>query len=78
VLGVDVEGLSLTARAKRGAHLPVGLSLPETAALLGSMRGTPALMAALIYGGGLRISECCELRVKDIDFNQRLVVQCGS
>ena len=31
------------------------------------------LMAALIYGGGLRVSECCELRVKDIDFDQGLV-----
>ena len=62
VLGVNVENLSGTARAKRGSHLPVVLSLPETAALLEAMRGTTWLMAALIYGGGLRVSECCELR----------------
>jgi integron integrase len=31
-------------------------------------------MAALIYGGGLRVSECCELRIKDIDFDQGLVL----
>lgn len=37
------------------------------------MRGTTWLMAALIYGGGLRVSECCELRVKDVDFDQGLV-----
>jgi integron integrase len=37
------------------------------------MQGTTWLMAALIYGGGLRVSECCELRVKDIDFDQGLV-----
>jgi hypothetical protein len=36
VLGVKVEGLSLTASAKRGTHLPVVPSVPETAALLGS------------------------------------------
>ena len=30
-------------------------------------------MAALIYGGGLRVSECCELRIKDLDFDQGLV-----
>jgi hypothetical protein len=30
-------------------------------------------MAALIYGGGLRVSECCQLRVKDVDFDQGLV-----
>ena len=77
VLGVQVEGLSLTARAKRGSHLPIVLSMPETAALLGAMRGTTWLMAALIYGGGLRVSECCELRVKDIDFDQGLVFVRG-
>lgn len=74
VLGLAVEGLSLTARAKRGTHLPVVLSVPETAALLNAMRGTARLMAALIYGGGLRVSECCELRVKDLDFDQGLVI----
>ena len=41
------------------------------------MSGTAWLMAALIYGGGLRVSECCELRIKDIDFDQGLVVVRG-
>lgn len=77
VLGLDVEHLSLQTRAKRGVHLPVVLSVPETAALLGAMRGTVWLMAALIYGGGLRVSECCELRVKDIDFDQGLIFVRG-
>ena len=31
-------------------------------------------MAALIHGGGLRVSECCELRIKDLDFDQGLVI----
>ena len=70
---MDVDALSSTARAKRGTHLPVVLSVPKTAALLGAMSGTTWLMAALIYGGGLRVSECCELRIKDIDFDQGLV-----
>jgi hypothetical protein len=55
VLGVEVEGVALATRAKRGIHLPVVLSMPETAALLGAMQGTTWLMAALIYGGGLRV-----------------------
>jgi integrase len=71
VLGFEPDDLSV--RAKRGTHLPVVLSVPETAALLGAMRGTTWLMAALIYGGGLRVSECCELRIKDIDFDQGLI-----
>jgi integron integrase len=78
VLGLDVEGLSLAARAKRGPHLPVVLSVPETAALLGAMRGTTWLMAALIYGGGLRVTECCLLRVKDVDFDQGLLSVRGA
>jgi integrase len=73
VLAVNVERLSLVPRAKRGERLPVVLSMPETATLLGAMQGTPRLMAALIYGGGLRVSECCQLRVKDVDFDQGLV-----
>ena len=40
VIGVNVEGLSHTAKAKRGTHLPVVLSMPETAALLEAMHGT--------------------------------------
>ena len=45
--------------------------------MLGAMHGTTGLMAALIYGGGLRVSECCELRIKDLDFDQGLVVVRG-
>jgi integrase len=77
VLGIDVEGVSNVARAKRGSRLPVVLSVPETAALLGAMSGNTWLMAALIYGGGLRVSECCELRIKDPDFDQGLVFVRG-
>jgi integron integrase len=77
ILGIDVQGVSNVARAKRGSRLPVVLSVPETAALLGAMRGTTWLMAALIYGGGLRVSECCELRVKDLDFDEGLILVRG-
>lgn len=73
ILAIPIEGLELTARAKRGTHLPVVLSMPETAALLDAMEGRARLMATLIYGGGLRVSECCELRVKDVDFDQGLL-----
>jgi integrase len=77
VLGIDLENMSSVARARRGSHLPVVLTVPETAALLGAMRGTTRLMAGLIYGGGLRVSECCELRIKDLDFDQGLIVVRG-
>jgi integron integrase len=77
VLGIEAEGLAVGVKAKRGAHLPVVLSIPEAAALLSALRGLTWLMAALIYGGGLRVSECCELRIKDVDFDQGLLFVRG-
>lgn len=78
VLALDVEGLAAGVRAKRGDRLPVVLSVPETAALLNALSGLPRLMARVIYGGGLRITECCRLRVKDLDFeNNLLFVRSG-
>jgi len=73
VLSLDLEGLGQAPRAKRGVRLPVVLSVPETIAVLNGMHGTMRLMAALIYGSGLRVSECCQLRIKDLDFEQGLV-----
>jgi integron integrase len=37
-------------------------------AILDCLRGTPWLMASLLYGSGLRLLDCCRLRVKDVDF----------
>jgi len=42
------------------------------------MNGVPRLMAMLLYGGGLRLMECCHLRVKDMDFSRdEIVVRAG-
>jgi len=38
----------MTARARPSSHLPVVLSVPETASLIGAMHGTPRLMASPI------------------------------
>jgi len=38
------------------------------------MKGTPWLMAMLLYGAGLRLMECCRLRVKDIDFSSNQII----
>lgn len=60
-------------RARRRRRLPVVLSPSEVQALLAQMQGTPALMARLAYGGGLRVSELVRLRVKDIDADRRQI-----
>ena len=41
--------------------------------VLAHMRGTPRLMSSLMYGAGLRLLECCRLRVKDVDFGRRVI-----
>jgi integron integrase len=46
--------------------------------VLSKLRGTSRLMASLLYGAGLRLSECASLRVKDVDFAlTQLVVRSG-
>jgi integron integrase len=54
--------------AKRPQRLPVVLTRAEVATLLAAMHGVHGLMAALMYGTGMRVMECMRLRVQDIDF----------
>lgn len=55
-------------RARPIRRLPVVLSHDEVKLVLAELRGTPRLMVELLYGSGLRLQECLNLRVKDIDF----------
>src|SRR5438445_3588141 len=65
-------------RAKGSKRLPVVLTHDEVRAVLGAMRGIPALVAALLYGSGLRLLEALQLRVKDLDFVRReITVRAG-
>ena len=73
VFNQDLGDLKNTVRARTGQKLPVVLSVNETKKLLESVKGTTGLMLKIIYGGGLRVNECCSLRIKDIDFDQSLV-----
>jgi integron integrase len=61
-------------RAKRPARVPTVLTQGEVQRLLGAMRGTKWLMASLLYGAGLRLTECLKLRVKDVDFEYRQIL----
>ena len=63
--------------AKRGRRLPVVLSVSEVRSVLSRMRGVPRLCATLMYGSGLRLTECTSLRIKDIDFERREIMVCG-
>ena len=61
-------------RARRARKLPVVLAREEVRSLLAAMKGTPRLVAAILYGGGLRLLEALRLRIKDVDFPARLLV----
>lgn len=68
VFKIDLPSIERVERAKRPARLPVVLSREEAAAILSNLSGVFHLMAGLLYGSGLRLRECLELRVKDVDF----------
>jgi len=73
VLGQQLPWMQDIGRPVPKRRLPVVLSVDEVAAVLGHMVGEHQLLARLLYGTGLRISEALALRVKDIDFAQRAI-----
>lgn len=65
-------------RAKRPLRIPEVLSREEVRRLLGYSRGVTGTMLRTIYACGLRLNECCALRVKDVDFDRsRVAVRDG-
>jgi integron integrase len=71
VLGVELDWLRGLVRARRPERLPVVLTQDEVRRVLAQLDGTVWLMASLLYGAGLRLLECAELRVKDVDLATR-------
>lgn len=73
VLNTELGDLKNTVRARTKRKLPTVFAIEEIEALFSFLSGTIGLMLKLIYGGGLRVNECCRLRIKDIDFDQNLI-----
>ncbi|MCC7053176.1 MAG: integron integrase [Gemmatimonadaceae bacterium] len=70
VLGAPLPVVSGVAPARKPAVLPAVLSRGEVQQLLSAMDGVPQLMAMLLYGSGLRLQECCTLRLKDVNVDR--------
>lgn len=66
VLRVEVGGLEAV-RARGRRRIPVVLTRDEVHAALAHLEEPYGLMCRIIYGSGLRLQECLELRVKDVD-----------
>ncbi|NJR37946.1 MAG: integron integrase [Leptolyngbyaceae cyanobacterium CSU_1_4] len=65
-------------RAKRSRHLPTVLAQTEVRSVLQELSGVYQIVVKLLYGCGLRQTECLHLRVKDLDFAQKqLIVRNG-
>jgi integrase len=78
VLNLSLPWLNEIEYAKRPARLPVVFSVEEARSILAHLQSTAWLMASLLYGSGLRLMECCTLRVKDFDFDYgQIIVRDG-
>jgi hypothetical protein len=70
VLGRSLEALGRLPRGRVPTTLLVVLTPAEVARVLKFLRGTHRLVGLLLYGSGLRVTECLMLRVKDLDLER--------
>jgi integron integrase len=73
VYDVQLGWIDGVVRAKASEHVPVVLSREDVARVLGFMTGTEWLICSLLYGSGMRLTECLQLRVKDVGFDYKEV-----
>ncbi len=74
VLKVELPWLDNVVRAKKPKRLPIVLSHREVRQLMAALDGETKLIATLLYGSGLRLLECLQLRVQDIDFDKSQIM----
>ena len=74
VLDLQLPWMQDIGRPQARHRLPVVLSREEVARLLPQVDSSYQLMARLLYGSGLRLMECLRLRIKDLDFDRRVLV----
>ncbi|HRK31041.1 MAG TPA: integron integrase [Tepidisphaeraceae bacterium] len=79
-LGDDHLGRFAAERAKRREHIPTVLSTDEAGCVIASVKpgSMHRLMVELLYGTGMRVMECCTLRVRDVDLDRaQIIVRSG-
>ena len=73
VLKIEFGEIKDIPRAKRRPYIPTVLSRKEVDAIIKGLKDPYDLVAKLLYGCGLRISECVRLRVQDLNFDHRIL-----
>lgn len=74
VLDVDLPWMEQIGRPQRQQRLPVVLAPEEVCSILDNLDGAHGLLAQLLYGTGMRLTEGLRLRVKDIDFDRLTII----
>jgi integron integrase len=77
VMGRQVGDLDEVICARKPKRPPVVMTRDEAKSVLAHLTGDNWLMASLMYGAGLRLMECLELRVQDIDFQRNEITARG-
>jgi integron integrase len=73
VLGKEFGKVDGVVRAKRKPYIPVVLSREEIDLIIGNLKMPYRLIISLMYGCGLRISECLSLRVNNFNFDMKVL-----
>lgn len=73
VLEVDPGRIEGVVRAQRPKRLPIVLSREEVHTILAQLDGPYRLIAEIQYGCGLRLLECLQLRIKDLDGGNNVI-----
>jgi len=74
VLDLPMPELANLERARRPEHLPAVLSRREVLLVLDRLAPAFRLVGDLMYGSGLRLSECLAIRIKDVDLERRQIM----
>ena len=74
ILQKEVGWIDEIKRNTRIKHLPVVFSKKEVDKIFEHLSGTTKLIVSLLYGGGLRLAEALNLRIKDIDFDYKQII----
>ena len=74
VLGIDLPWLNGLNRPAQKKRIPSVLTQGEVTALFSFLNGDMALLAKLLYGTGMRLMGGLRLRIKDVDFDRRVIV----
>jgi len=74
VLNTELPWMQNIQRPQQPKRIPSVLTQAEVGALMAQMQGTEALLARLLYGTGMRLMEGIRLRIKDVDFDRKVIV----